>query len=139
MKEARSTTRVSKVTVPEKAHPLAKLVFTLMRDQAVTYDDLEWRSGVLRSTFKAWRTSNLPSVPTLDAALGVLGWNLTAAPKAETLEPALLADLADVAKRHGIAVLTHRELLAASIGYEHSGSHIDARTRFVAPGKRLAA
>jgi len=43
-----TTKRPSKVTVPERTHPLAKAVFAEMRRQGVTYDELEWRSGVLR-------------------------------------------------------------------------------------------
>lgn len=72
----KTTTRKSKVTVPEQCDPRAKIVFAEMRRQAVTYDELEWRSGVLRSTFKAWRTNNKPGLDTVEAALGALGWDL---------------------------------------------------------------
>jgi hypothetical protein len=72
--------RPSKITIPERCDPRAKIVFALMREQGVTYDELEYRSGVLRSTFKAWRTNNKPGLDTLEAALGALGWSLLAVP-----------------------------------------------------------
>jgi hypothetical protein len=68
--------RPSKITVPERCDPRAKVVFAEMQRQGVTYDELEHRSGVLRSTFKAWRTNNKPGLDTLEAALGALGWAL---------------------------------------------------------------
>jgi transcriptional regulator with XRE-family HTH domain len=72
--------RPSKITVPERCHPMAKVVFALMRDQSVTYDELEARAGVLRSTIKAWRTSNRPGLETIEAALGALGWSVLPVP-----------------------------------------------------------
>src|SRR4051812_42760200 len=92
--------RGSKITIPERAHPLAKAVFAEMRRQGVTYDTLEWKSGVLRSTFKAWRTNNKPGLDTIDAALGALGWHVLPVPKPETLPAELRADLEAVAAKH---------------------------------------
>ena len=72
--------RRSKITIPERCHPLAKIVFAEMQRQNVTYDELEWRSGVLRSTFKAWRTHNRPGLESIEAALGALGWSVLPVP-----------------------------------------------------------
>ena len=68
--EARSTPRIvrignhvrrpSKLTIPEKCHPLARLMFTEMKAQGVTYDELEFLSGVLRCTTKSWRFERNP-------------------------------------------------------------------------------
>jgi hypothetical protein len=77
--------RPSKITVPERCDPRAKVVFAEMQRQGVTYDELEHRSGVLRSTFKAWRTNNKPGLDTLEAALGALGWALLPVPAMEHL------------------------------------------------------
>jgi hypothetical protein len=130
MTVAKATVRKSKITIPERCHPLAKVVFAEMQRQAVTYDELEWRSGVLRSTFKAWRTSNLPSIPTIEAALGVVGYDLLPVPKPDRLDPALRADLEAVAAKHGLDVIPNRELVASCVGYHpHPGAHIDARER----------
>lgn len=73
--------RPSKITIPERCHPLAKVIFAEMKRQSVTYDELEHRSGVLRSTFKAWRTNNKPGLDTIEAALGSLGWSLLPVPR----------------------------------------------------------
>lgn len=77
--------RPSKITIPDRCDPRAKVVFAEMRRQSVTYDELEHRSGVLRSTFKAWRTNNKPGLDTLEAALGALGWALLPVPAVSEL------------------------------------------------------
>jgi hypothetical protein len=77
--------RPSKITIPERCDPRAKVVFAEMRRQGVTYDELEHRSGVLRSTFKAWRTNNKPGLDTIEAALGALGWSLLPVPNLSEL------------------------------------------------------
>jgi hypothetical protein len=79
--------RPSKITIPERCDPRAKVVFAEMRRQGVTYDELEHRSGVLRSTFKAWRTNNKPGLDTIEAALGALGWSLLPVPNTSELPP----------------------------------------------------
>lgn len=86
-----------------------------MARQRVTYDCLEYYSGVLRSTFKAWRTSNKPGLDTIEAALGALGWNVLPVPKAETLPPELRADLEALADKHGRAIPC-LEFIAAAVG-----------------------
>jgi hypothetical protein len=106
--------RPSKITVPERAHPLAKAVFAEMKRQGVTYDSLEWRAGVLRSTFKAWRTSNLPGLDTISAALGALGWDVLPVPKVTTLPDGLRADLEALAAKHCTA-LPCLEFIAAAV------------------------
>lgn len=75
----------SRITIPAHAHPLARLAFTLMRDTGTTYDSIEWTSGVQRSTLKEWRTSKTPSLQSIEAVLGALGWRLVAIPPLENL------------------------------------------------------
>jgi hypothetical protein len=133
MKKQEPFHRKSKITIPEHCDPRAKLVFAEMKRQGVTYDELEWKSGVLRSTFKAWRKCNQPSIPTVEAALGVLGWDLVPIPKSATLPAQLRADLEAVAAKHGLDALPHPELVSACIGFRHPGSHVDARQRRTAP------
>jgi len=93
--------RPSRVTVPERAHPLAKLVFRLMAAQGVSYSELEFRSGILLSTIKAWRSTESgtasPSTAALEAALGALGFTLIAIPRLEMLSPQVRAKLDDIA------------------------------------------
>ena len=92
----------------------------------VTYDSLEWRAGVLRSTFKAWRTNNRPGLDTIEAALGALGWELMPTPKADRLDPAVRADLEAVAEKHGLDAIPHLELVAACVGYRHPKTNVYA-------------
>jgi hypothetical protein len=77
--------RPSRITVPVRANPLAKLVFGEMQRQSVTYFELEMRSGVLTSTFKAWRTDNAPGLASIEAALGSLGWCLVPVPRMDRI------------------------------------------------------
>ena len=129
MKKQEPFRRKSKITIPDHCDPRAKLVFAEMRRQGVTYDELEWKSGVLRSTFKAWRKANAPGIHTVDAALGVLGWHLAPIPKLETIPPELRADLEAVAEKHWLSALPHPEFVSACIGHRQHGSYIDARQR----------
>ncbi len=134
------TRRPSRLSIPDRCHPLAKVVFAEMRRQNVRYDELEWNSGVLRSTFKAWRTSNRPGLDTIEAALGSLGWSVLAVPKAETLPAELRADLEAVAEKHGTA-LPCLEFIAAAVGRQpHTKSgRRDQLVRAAAKREGLAA
>lgn len=85
--------RPSKITVPEKANPLARLVFAEMKRQSVTYDELEWRAGVLRCTIKAWRNENRPGLESIEAALGALGWALVPVPRMDRVPAEIAAGL----------------------------------------------
>lgn len=80
-----NSAKPSRITVPKHAHPFAKLIFAEMNRQGVTYAELEHRSNVLTSTFKAWRTDNAPGLTTIEATLGALGWTLVPVPKLDTL------------------------------------------------------
>lgn len=104
----------SRITIPERCHPLAKVVFAEMRRQGVTYDELEHRSGVLRSTFKAWRTNNRPGLDTIEAALGALGWSVLPVPKPEAIPADLRADLQAVADKYDLE-LPCLQLIAAAV------------------------
>lgn len=104
--------RPSRVTVPERCHPMAKVVFAEMQRQGVTYDQLEWDSGVLRSTFKAWRKDKNPGLITLEAVMGALGWSVVAVPRQDMLPPALQAQLDAMASEWQREVPLLHELLA---------------------------
>lgn len=82
-----------------------------MRDQGVTYDELEWRSGVLKSTFKAWRTDNRPGIESMQAALGALGWRLVPCPPLASLPPETQAALEEIS----LDFLSDDEALAAAV------------------------
>lgn len=91
--------RQSRVTVPNAAHPAAKIVFAEMNRQGITYDELEHVSGVLRTTIKAWRTNNRPGLDTMEAVLGALGWAYLPVPRHEHLPPKVQAGLEELAQQ----------------------------------------
>ena len=90
--------RASRTTVPEGAHPLARVIFGLMREYGVTYDELSWRSGVLCSTIKAWRKTSVPGLTTAEATLGVFGWSLVPVPPLKDVPPEIAAELERLAE-----------------------------------------
>ena len=93
-----TSTRESRITIPEHAHPLAKLLFGEMKRQKVSYDELEHRSGVLKCTFKSYRVEKVPGLTTIEAALGSLGWRVVPTPDPATLSPGLREELARVGR-----------------------------------------
>ncbi|MGN6515902.1 MAG: hypothetical protein ACTHLR_08680 [Rhizomicrobium sp.] len=65
-----------------------------MKRRRRTYEDMDFESGVLRSTIKNWRYNvPLPQFPSISAALGALGWDFEALPFACTLPARLRKDL----------------------------------------------
>ena len=101
----------SKVTIPAGAHPLARLCFELMRKTNTTYLELEWRSGVLLSSIKAWRSKTVPSLVSMEAVLGVWGYRLVPTPPLCDLPEEVLAKLEEV----GQHFLSDEQTLAAAI------------------------
>jgi len=125
--------RPSKITIPKHAHPFAKFLFAEMNRQRVTYAELEHRSGVLVSTFKAYRTDNTPGLTSIEAALGAVGWTLVPVPKLDTLEPELAKKLDRLGKyfrsreeAFGAAVL------AAATWPEYAATHQPRQVRALA-------
>lgn len=67
-----------------------------MRRQGITYDELEYKSGVLRSTLKSYRSEKTPSLQSIEALLGSVGWGLAPFPKLETLPPEVQAKVEEI-------------------------------------------
>lgn len=93
--------RPSKITVPARAHPLAKLIFAEMNRQRVTYAEMEWRANVLTSTIKAWRQQNRPGLETIESCLGVVGYSLLPVPNMKVLPPHIAEGLRTLAEEWG--------------------------------------
>lgn len=111
MSNSSDLVRPSRITVPEHAHPLVRLLFQLMRDQGVRYNDLEWRSGVLQQTFKSWRCEKTPSLTAIEATLGAVGYRLLPCPPLDDL-PEHLRDQLEECGQH---FLSDDEALAAAV------------------------
>jgi hypothetical protein len=86
------------VTMPDRGvSPHVKLVFAEMARLGFTYDAVEEGSGVRRPTVKQWRRKNRPSLESLEAVLGFLGWDFVPIPALETLSPELAGELTTLA------------------------------------------
>ena len=133
--------RPSRITVPARCHAAVKVIFAEMQRQAVTYDELEFRSGVLKSTFKAWRTNNRPGLETVEAALGSLGWAFLPVPSLSQLPPSIREGLQALAAEWGDVNPLLCELLANVCGVRVRGAHpstVDGLTVVVPPPERKA-
>lgn len=111
-----------KVTIPEGTGPHVKLIFAEMRRQALNYDEVAWRSGVLKATLKAWRHRNRPSLENIEAVLSVLGFDLVPVPRDTVPPPDLIAALQPVADKFGLSMPDARTALVQIIaGMPKSG------------------
>jgi hypothetical protein len=130
--------RPSRISVPVRCHPMAKLVFAEMQRQNVTYDSMEHYSGVLRSTLKAWRTHNKPGLETIEAAFGVLGWAVLPVPRLKELPPEIQAGLEELAaKWEGINPTLHQLLATVSrIPIMGEFARLEQAVVVVAPNRR---
>ncbi|MFK4047251.1 hypothetical protein ACI2KH_20040 [Roseomonas mucosa] len=68
--------RPATVRVPERADPVIRRLFGLMNEERLGWADLAERSGVSERTIRAWRTAYAPSLPSIQAVLGVFGYEL---------------------------------------------------------------
>lgn len=120
----------SRITVPARCHAAVKVIFAEMKRQSITYDELEYRSGVLKSTFKAWRTNNRPGLETTEAALGALGWAYLPVPTLSQLPPSIREGLQALAAEWGDVNPLLCELLANVCGVEvASGASLEMERR----------
>lgn len=124
----------SKITIPQRANPFARLVFSEMKRQNISYHELEHLSGVLVCTIKAWRAENRPGLETIESCLGALGWSLVAVPLVDRL-PQEAADALEVLGQHFASDLeTYGFALRAAATWPDY-----ARTLVVNPTHRRAA
>jgi len=72
-----------KLPIPHHTHPLVRRLFQEMNRQKTTLTEVAERAGMPRSTISNWRYCHTPRVSDLDAALNVLGLELSVRPKRE--------------------------------------------------------
>lgn len=94
--------RPSRLKIPPHAHPYVRLVYALARDGNVTLEELAWRSGIGIGTIKdhrgppafsgvsegavrSYRREKVPTLQSIEALLGALGWTLAPVPPVESL------------------------------------------------------
>ncbi len=130
--------RPSRITVPKRCHAAVKVIFAEMCRQRFTYDELEFRSGVLKSTFKAWRTNNRPGLETVEAALGALGWAFLPVPTLSQLPPNIRQGLESLAAEWGDVNPLLCELLARVCGVKiASAADLEVEARFMEASEQL--
>lgn len=111
MTNTEESRRPSRISVPPHAHPFSRLVFAEMRRQNVSYAELEWRSGILGTTVKEWRVSKTPSLQSIQATLGALGFGVAPYPRIETLPP----HVREMAEELGQHFFADEHALAAAV------------------------
>lgn len=125
--------RGSKISIPEHVSPHVKLVFAEMQRLGVTYDDVEVGSGVRVPCVKAWRRKNRPSLESLEAVLGWLGWDFVPVPRPGTLPPGFDADLMALAERASVDMPNTFAALVATMAEQRmrvpTAANDDAPTR----------
>lgn len=61
----------------DKAHPLVRHLFTTMNERRISKKLMSEKSGVEYSSFATWQNNRaLPHLGNLEAALGVLGYEI---------------------------------------------------------------
>lgn len=102
-------------SVPTRAHPLARALYARMGQCRTTYQDVEAASGVKKSTFKAFRTTNAPGTNSIQAVLNAVGLQALCVPSIDILPAPLAAELRALGERHGIPVpIAEMVIVAAS-------------------------
>lgn len=87
------------LTVPTNAVSVARLLFSLLKANGRSYDEVAEASGILRSTLKSWRHRTAPTYSSIEACFNAIGWHFFPCPKVETLPSEIAADLARLAAR----------------------------------------
>ena len=67
------------VKVPTRGHPLVRRFFEIVNERQHTVVAVARRAGVTRNTIFTWHHST-PTLPSLEAALNVLGYRLAIVP-----------------------------------------------------------
>lgn len=71
---------MTRITVPEKAHPLVREFYRLVIAKGAHLLDVHVAAGLGRNVLAKWRTTNTPNVASLEAALNVIGYRLAIVP-----------------------------------------------------------
>jgi hypothetical protein len=88
-----------RLSIPEKALPVAQLLFAAMGAQGLSYDTVAEASGILRATIKSWRRRAAPTFVSIEAVFNAIGWSFLPCPKIEVLPADIAADLASLAAK----------------------------------------
>jgi len=82
--------RYTRVSIPERCHPLVRRLFIEMQKQRIGVLDMAERAGVNPNTLKDWRTRTIPRVADLEACFNVLGLSIQVRKLRSTPDPTTL-------------------------------------------------
>lgn len=116
--------RPSTVTIPTGVSPHVRLIFEELRRQGITYEETEEGSGVLKTTLKAWRHKNRPSLDSIEAVFGFLGWDFVPIPRSDRLPPDVVRALKPIADRLDLTMPGAIQAIVAIV----SDIHVDVKT-----------
>lgn len=68
---------VEKRELAPHAHPLVREFYHLLKEEDVTVTEVSLEAGVSRAAMVKWKSRHAPNVPTFEAALNALGYELT--------------------------------------------------------------
>ncbi|UGA45986.1 hypothetical protein HU230_0008090 [Bradyrhizobium quebecense] len=74
------TRRPRRITAADHTHPLVRGLFREMADQQASRKRVARSAGVSAFALSGWRSAHMPMLDTIDAALGVLGFELAIVP-----------------------------------------------------------
>lgn len=115
----------SNISIPQRASPMGKLVFSLMRETGTTYHELAHHSGLQPTTLKSWRGEKYGSLVGYEAALGAFGFRLVPCPPLDSLPTDVREKLDEIS----LSFRSDDEVLAAAIA-----TFADAPTRRIGDG-----
>lgn len=69
--------RRGKIKIAPNAHPCVRRFMQEMNEQQTTFAEVAPRANIGVDTMRFWQTRHMPRVDLLDAALNVLGYELT--------------------------------------------------------------
>ncbi len=111
-----------RISIPDNVSPHVKLVFAEMQRQGFTYDEMAWVSGVQRAALKAWRVKNYPSLNSLEAVFGALGYDFVPVPRADAIPQDVIAELKPIAERLKITLPDASRFLVEIVSGIHEGA-----------------
>lgn len=76
-----ATRRPRRITASDHVHPLVRGLFREMADQQASRKRVAMSAGVSAYALTGWRSAHMPMLDTIDAALGVLGFELAIVPQ----------------------------------------------------------
>jgi hypothetical protein len=70
-----------RLSIPPHCNPLVREFFEILNRQRVLISEVSDQGGPTKAAIRSWRYKNNPSITNMNAALGVIGYELVIRPK----------------------------------------------------------